>query len=319
MAVGTIAALIALLAGSGILAGASSATNKSAKEQSKFKGLEEAKKVLKGTSLEGVYNDNELASLLERYRTTDDPSGIEKFFGGDPTRYTSGLEGFTADINKLNSFLGDESLFSGRPEMLNKNVIDLESENLFNTSKDNFLNQVNAGELSSLRDIQGTYDTYRKDMLQQQNLNRGQIMNAYQNTFRDQRTRAIEAGASAGLKLANNVNALLSAQNTQRATSLETSNQLANMAMQQQNAALNQRNISEQKRLDAADKYSDVNLGSFKDNRYLGQSQLRDVQNQDWMTGAQNRLSGLNLDSTLQNYATSKLGDSNFNPLNRKR
>jgi hypothetical protein len=51
------------------------------------------------------------------------------------------------------------------------------------------------------------------------------------------RRNALEAGASAGLRLADNINIMLSTQNKQAQTSLETSNQLAQMLLNQQAAS----------------------------------------------------------------------------------
>jgi hypothetical protein len=56
------------------------------------------------------------------------------------------------------------------------------------------------------------------------------------------RRSAIEAGASAGIRIAGNVNAILSAQNKMSQESLNTSNQLAQMLVNQRNAESGLRN-----------------------------------------------------------------------------
>ena len=56
------------------------------------------------------------------------------------------------------------------------------------------------------------------------------------------RRNAIEAGASAGIRIAGNVNALLTAQNKMSQQSLDTSNQLAQMLLNQRNAEAGLRN-----------------------------------------------------------------------------
>jgi hypothetical protein len=52
------------------------------------------------------------------------------------------------------------------------------------------------------------------------------------------RRNAIEAGASAGMRIAENVNTVLSMQNKQSQLSLETSNQLAQQLLNQRQAAM---------------------------------------------------------------------------------
>ena len=56
------------------------------------------------------------------------------------------------------------------------------------------------------------------------------------------RQNALEAGASAGVRLAGNINTLLSVQNQQNQQSLETSNNLARMLLNQRQAAMGIRN-----------------------------------------------------------------------------
>lgn len=315
MAIGLGALIAALLAAGGTTAGVGVYNTESKKDEQAKKDVI---KLLKqsGSPILRDMDDKFLLALAEEYDIST-PSLLESITGINTDRYTSGLEGLFNDIEKLQSFLGSEQSTLNKPETLDRAAIDAASKTAFEADYAKQLGLVESGEREMLGDIQGTYDTYRKDMLQQQNLNRGQIMNAYQNAFRDQRSRAIEAGASAGLKLANNVNALLSAQNAQRATSLETSNQLANMVLQQQNAAFQARSQAKTNRLDLAGRFSEKELKDYQAGQYGREAAMYDRQMEDYQTNLNDRLAGLNLGSTnLRNIGTTIAGQTGFSPLN---
>jgi hypothetical protein len=315
MAIG-LGALIALLAAGTTAVGTGiGAYNMEAKDYDKSK--KDAINLLRssGSPILQDMDDKSLLALLQEYDIST-PSLLDSITGLNANKYTSGLESLFKDVEKLQSFLGSGDATLNRPEELDKDAIDAASKAAFDADYANQLGLVESSERNMLGDIQGTYDTYRKDMLQQQNLNRGEIMNAYQNTFRDQRTRAIEAGASAGLKLANNVNALLSAQNTQRATSLETSNQLANMALQQQKAALDARSQANTNRLGLAGSFSETGLKDYQARQYGTEAGLFDRRTQDYQRNLGNQLGALGIGSTLENIGLTKAGSSAFSGLN---
>lgn len=81
------------------------------------------------------------------------------------------------------------------------------------------------------------YNRQASNLMSNQYLANAQTYDALQSDMRKSRQNALEAGASAGIRLAGNVNALLSAQNKQSQTALDTSNALADMLLQQRNAA----------------------------------------------------------------------------------
>jgi hypothetical protein len=81
------------------------------------------------------------------------------------------------------------------------------------------------------------YNQQANRLLSNQYLANAQTYDALQSDMRKSRQNALEAGASAGLRLANNVNTLLSAQNKQSQISMDTSNSLAEMLLQQRQAA----------------------------------------------------------------------------------
>jgi hypothetical protein len=88
--------------------------------------------------------------------------------------------------------------------------------------------------------LQSSADLYNQrasGLLSNQYLSNAQTYDALQSDMRKARQNALEAGASAGIRLAGNVNALLTAQNKQSQTAMDTSNALAEMLLQQRNAA----------------------------------------------------------------------------------
>ena len=88
-----------------------------------------------------------------------------------------------------------------------------------------------------LAENQASFDDYRSQLLSNQHQQNVQLMGAYKSEMSKARRSALEAGASAGLRMAENINTTLSLQNKQAQTSLETSNQLAQQLLNQRQAA----------------------------------------------------------------------------------
>lgn len=82
------------------------------------------------------------------------------------------------------------------------------------------------------------YNNLAKQTLAMDYQKNNQLLGSLGNNMNKARQNALEAGASAGVRLANNVNTLLSTQNAQAQQSLATSNNLAQMLMNQRNAAM---------------------------------------------------------------------------------
>jgi hypothetical protein len=117
------------------------------------------------------------------------------------------------------------------------------------------------------------------------------------------RRNAIEAGASAGVRIAGNVNALLSAQNKMSQQSLETSNQLAQMLVNQRNAEAGLRN-----------QWRDVKMSTYDRTQNRAQSMYSteqakyDDNTKRWQTEIDKKLSPSNRlgDRMSQYYTNSK-------------
>jgi hypothetical protein len=312
MAIGLTALILGLIAaGAAGTTGAASIgmNNKNKRNQ------EEVLKRIRESGYDTVPQTNaEILRELENFRDPTKTNWFESLAPSflDADYYTSGADDYLKELGTAQNFLSDPNNLALIPEQLNPDLVKNEIKDRMLRDQSNMLGEIGGVESRALGDIQGTYDTYRKDMLQQQNLNRGQIMNAYQNTFRDQRTRAIEAGASAGLKLANNVNALLSAQNTQRATSLETSNQLANMALQQQNAASQTRSEANRARLDLAERYNEENMDTAQRTGLFNRMNENEVIRNYGRDQLANRADALDVSQSTKDYIIKKAGSSGF-------
>ncbi len=87
-----------------------------------------------------------------------------------------------------------------------------------------------------LRSLGSQYNTARSGILSSQYQQNTQLMDTFTSQMEKSNRNALEAGASAGIRLAGNINTLLSVQNQQSRTSLETANQLAQMMVNQRNA-----------------------------------------------------------------------------------
>lgn len=107
---------------------------------------------------------------------------------------------------------------------------------------DDLLAQTTQTYENDMRDLRGEYGAARSGLLSRQHQQNAQLMDTLQSQMSKQTRNALEAGASAGLRIAGNVNTLLSVQNKQSQQSLETSNQLAQMLLNQKSAERGLRN-----------------------------------------------------------------------------
>lgn len=107
---------------------------------------------------------------------------------------------------------------------------------------DKMLNRQTANYQQQMDDLNSSYRDYSRQILSNDYIQNAQLMNTVSSSLSKSRQNALQAGASAGLRLANNVNTLLSTQNQQTAQSLQTSNNLAQMLLNQRQAAAGIRN-----------------------------------------------------------------------------
>lgn len=151
------------------------------------------------------------------------------------------------DVDKL---IADLESLTGTPTSPNYanvrqnaiNAINAENQQLYSTydEQEALLNQLRdsrtADYESGISDLRNDYANARNSLLSNQYRQNSQTMDTLQSGMDRARRNALEAGASAGVRIAGNINTLLSAQNKQAATSMETANQLSQMMINQRNA-----------------------------------------------------------------------------------
>jgi hypothetical protein len=210
-------------------------------------------------------DDTDKIALLERYKSDEIKNFENNFWGmalGED--YTYDTSSIIKDLEELNSLgeypassypvLGDyvqssDDIYSQIDAELNPYYTNARSRlqssyNAQTSAIDKALAELTA-ETDSMRDLytsqlQENADIYNQraqQLLSNQYLANAQTYDALQSDMRKSRQNALEAGASAGLRLASNVNTLLSAQNKQSQISMDTSNSLAEMLLQQRQAA----------------------------------------------------------------------------------
>lgn len=180
-------------------------------------------------------SDRELYGYLDAYKT--EANDVDNLWGLFGDKYTYDTESMLADLARLSE------ASANMPTAPNREQLYTDVQNQINAENDEILGMYDA-------DKQRQTDLYNNLMSQNNaayNRNVGQIMsNDYQKnaqlmgTVRSEMQRsqrnAIEAGASAGMRIAENINTTLSLQNRQSQQSLETSNNLAQMLLNQQQA-----------------------------------------------------------------------------------
>lgn len=167
--------------------------------------------------------DDELLGMFEQYGRDRDFGNF--WLGNNVDIY--GGDQFLADLQRLSEQYVDRPTFD-RQAIEAKAAADI-------TADDARARQVAQSEIANLQNM---YGGARRDILGAQQEQYKGILGQVGSDIDKARQNALEAGASAGLRLAGNVNVLLSAQNKQRATSLDTANNLAQMLMNQQNQAM---------------------------------------------------------------------------------
>ena len=108
-------------------------------------------------------------------------------------------------------------------------------------SRDKELEEMTGRYKDEIDSLNKSYNDYANSVLSLDYQKNAQLMDVATSEMKKSRANAMEAGASAGLRIANNINTLLSVQNQQAQQSLETSNNLAQMLINQRNAASNLR------------------------------------------------------------------------------
>ena len=230
-----------------------------------------------------------LGAILEQYYET------ENVFGGK--KHTFDENAAVSELESLiNSLKGYEAPTAPDFDKIYKDaqsVIDAENEELLASLDSQYKNdlklldentarqtQIYNDELSNLNSM---YNDYSRQILSNDYMKNAQLMGSVSSALSKSKQSALEAGASAGSRLAENINTIMAVQNKQAQQSLETSNQLAQQMLNQRQAAAGIRgnyndmlNSDTQSRLGLSANYNsaqrDIKQGSaFKANDYANQ------------------------------------------------
>jgi len=172
-------------------------------------------------------SETEQDALLENYYIKNE-NGLYNTFG---------LTGGTSTFDK-DTFLKDIGEYSAiETAPLLSDYVDIDkalanAQASVDAENERLLASLNE-ELASTSDA---YNNARNNLLAGQHQRNQMTVDTMASDISRARRNAIEAGASAGIRIAGNVNSILSAQNKMSQQSLETSNQLAQMLVNQRNA-----------------------------------------------------------------------------------
>lgn len=183
-------------------------------------------------------------ALVDEYYNSN--NALENWGGFLGDREDFDLEGFLQDLN-------DTSAVPNRPDRDTfwndaQAAIDAENAEILGrydaqeARLDRLLAEANKNYASDMNDIRSEYSNARTGLMSSQYQQNAQLMDTMQSQMSKQSRNALEAGASAGLRIAGNINTMLSVQNKQSQQSLETSNQLAQMLLNQKAAERGIRN-----------------------------------------------------------------------------
>ena len=222
-------ALLALLAGAGI--------NRLSTDVSNSVNEDRALDSLKGANADFLKNtsDRELKGYLDAYKTED--NNILNMWGLLGDKYTYDTESMLADLARLSDASANmptapnyEQLYADAQKQIadeNAEILGMyeadaqRQKELYN----NLMTQNNAAYNRNVGQIMS--NDYQKN---------AQLMGTVRSELQRSQRNALESGASAGMRIAENINTTLSLQNRQSQQSLETSNNLAQMLLNQQQA-----------------------------------------------------------------------------------
>ena len=234
-----------------------------------------AKAYSPNASLSDVFNEQYGLNLTDaqwddivsnNYSTSERKKG-QNFLGNKG--YFVDLDALDADLNAYIDALSTEPKRPEYSTYLDDAYAEIDRQNQVEfDALDELLAEQEALYNEDMSNISQGYNDMRTGLLSQQYQQNLQTMDTLQSDMSRARQNALEAGASAGIRIAGNVNALLSAQNKQSATSMDTANQLAQMMISQRNEeSAARRNYQSYLQSDAASR-SDLRMS--RDDRATG-------------------------------------------------
>ena len=227
---GTTLALLAALGGG-------AAINRLGTDVSNSVLKDRALESLKGANADFLKNasNRELEGYLDAYKTEDNNSLNMWGLLGDKYTYDTGS--MLADLKRLSDASANMPTAPDYEQLYTDAQKQIEGENaeilgMYDADKqrqtdlyNNLMSQNNAAYNRNVGQIMS--NDYQKN---------AQLMGTVRSEMQRSQRNALESGASAGMRIAENINTTLSLQNRQSQQSLETSNNLAQMLLNQQQA-----------------------------------------------------------------------------------
>lgn len=198
-------------------------------------------------------------AIINKYYTAN--NSFENLLGIFGDRLVVDEERLLADLAEFEEMRDDYAALGDAPVLSDylddaRGIVDAENAEMF-ADLDKLLNTQTDLYNNQLRNLSDDYTFARNSLMTNQFRQNAQVLDSFQNNLDRSRRNALENGASAGIRLADNINALLTVQNKQASTSMETANQLAQMMINQRNAENSIRNdYSKLLREDTANRHS---------------------------------------------------------------
>lgn len=183
---------------------------------------------LSTTQKRAIINDSEW------YKKDNDGTNLWGLFGD---KYTFDSQALLDELSSISQMQADYAAVGDAP--LYQTYLD-EARAAANAQvaelmkpADELLAQERTRYETDLANISNDYANLRRNLVTQQYQNNAQLMDTLSSNMDKARRNALEAGASAGIRIAENINTLLSVQNKQSQASMDTANQLSQMMIDQ--------------------------------------------------------------------------------------
>lgn len=176
-------------------------------------------------------DDAELGAILDQYYYEKLGFLGNKNFQFDYNTAVKELENLTSNIQESPTAPDYQAIYNQAQQ-----AIDTENAELLSLLDAN-KNRQTQNFQDELEALNSSYNDYARQILSNDYMKNAQMLGSVSSALSKSKQNALEAGASAGARLAGNINTILSMQNKQTQQSLETSNQLAQQMLNQRQAA----------------------------------------------------------------------------------
>lgn len=176
-------------------------------------------------------SDSELGAILNEYYKVTSSGFGNKAYDLDYNTAVKELEKLTSSIQESPTAPDYQAIYNQAQQ-----AIDTENAELLSLLDANKERQTQSFQ-DELEALNSSYNDYARQILSNDYIKNAQMLGSVSSALSKSKQNALEAGASAGARLAGNINTILSMQNKQTQQSLETSNQLAQQMLNQRQAA----------------------------------------------------------------------------------